>query len=380
MRSPTTFSSSKTSKWRLSLLILAVTLFISYLYCNGACEFRICPRVGGGSRPKPALLPSWLLPEKPYDAKRLALPTTVSKGVLSLQPTKEKMKTALAKPDNTGPKQPRCFRLLLIVIFNGSGHYRNVGFLKQLYGTAFDHMVFDGPLPVPPGGEVVGSKSDILYGSMQHMTVLQAIGENPNYDGYLWIGDDVWLNFPQLLSTMDFNKIWLNAKNLTYFLDDKKPNPGPKTQKLFQWANRIAMPNVRKTYHRMPEKFRNRTEYAFGSPEAVVQSFSDVVYVPRRFVADFKTIAEAMEQVIFEIVVPTALNLASRKEDIQYFSDALYLWYGGERERLHEFWSDNRSFIHAVKWSNITKQNMAKKWMAQCIKHYNYARVNKRIC
>ena len=292
------------------------------------------------------------------------------------------MKTALAKPGNTGPNQPRCFRLLLIVIFNRSGHYRNVGFLKQLYGTAFEHMVFYGPLPVPPGGEVVGSKlkPNMLFGDFQHMTVLQAVDENPNYDGYLWIGDDVWLNYPQLLSTMDFNKIWLNAKNLTYFLDDKKPNPGPKTQKLFQWANSVAMPNVRKTYHKIPGNFRNRTEYAFGSPEAVIQSFSDVVYVPRRFVADFKSIAEAMEQVIFEIVVPTALNLASRKEDIQYFSNALYLWHGGERERLHEFWNVNRSFIHAVKWSNITKQNMAKKWMAQCIKHYNYTRLDKRIC
>ena len=291
------------------------------------------------------------------------------------------MKTALAKPGNAGPDQPRmarCFRLLFIVIFNRPGHYGNVQFLKNYYGTAFKHMVLYGPPPVPPG--VVESRNRL--GTFQHMTVLQAIGENPNYDGYLWIGDDVWLNYPQLLSTMDFNKIWLNAKNMTYFLDDNKPNPGPKTQKLFGWREWFAMPNVRINYHRIPEKFRKRTESAFGAPGAVLQSFSDVVYVPRRFVADFRTIAEAMGDVIFELVVPTALNLAatSRKEDIQYFRDALYLWYGGERDRLYQFWNVDRSFIHAVKWSNVTKQNMAKKWMEQCVKHYNYAELDKRNC
>ena len=309
---------------------------------------------------------------KSLQATRSAVPTR--------QPTKVKMTTALAKPGNTGPNRPRCFRLLFIVIFNTAGFYGSIPFLKLLYGTAFKHMVFYGPPPVPPGGEVVQSKPYIHVGVFQHRAVFQAMDEHPNYDGYLWMGDDVWLNYPQLLTTMDFNKIWLNAKNFTNFIDEKKFNANPKTKEWFNWKSWFGMPNVRKTYHNIPKKFRNRTEYAFGAPEVVLQSFSDVVYVPRRFVADLKTIAEAMGPVIFEIVVPTALNLASRKEDIQYLRDALYLWYKGERERLYSFWNVNRSFIHAVKWSNVTKQTMAKKWMAQCINHYNYSELDKRIC
>ena len=373
MHTSTPFSLSKINPRRILPLVLAVTPFIIYYTRNSASEFGRNSRVGGQ---KPAL-PSSLRPDI---SRKSAQHSTVSgKDVPPRQPAKEKMKTALEKQGNTGPNQPRCFRLLFIVIFNRPGHYGNVRFLKNHYGTAFEHMVFYGPPPVPAGGEVVESKNQL--GTFQHKTVLQAIDENPNYDGYLWIGDDVWLNYPQLLSIMDFNKIWLNAKNLTYFLDDKKPNPGPKTQTLFGWREWFGMPNVRKNYHKIPEKFRNRTEYAFGAPGMVLQSFSDVVYVPRRFVTDLKTIAQAMGDVIFELVVPTALNLAatSRKEDIQYFRDAVYLWYG-DRYRLHEFWNVNCSFIHAVKWSDITKQNMAKQWMAQSIKNYNYAGLDKRIC
>ena len=150
-------------------------------------------------------------------------------------------------------KQPKaanrseCFQLLLVVIFNQPHFYRNIPFLKKLYGNTFKHMVVYGAPPVPAG---VHKTADISGGYFQQNTLIAAMTDYPKFDGYLFIGDDVWLNYPQLLSTMDLNKIWLNPDNETNFVE---PSKFVKTDWV-NWVKGFGLPEVRKTLRQGAEK------------------------------------------------------------------------------------------------------------------------------
>ena len=185
--------------------------------------------------------------------------------------------------------------------------------------------------------------------------------DHPDFDGYLWIGDDVWLNFPQLLTQMDLDKIWLNPENETNYLDPQRSKKG------WHWSAYFGLPAWRKHYASISERFRRRSKYAFGEDNMVIKSYSDVVYIPKRFMTDFIAVARLVPDVIFETAVPTALHLISRKEDHQYFSDALYLWYGGERTHVWDYWSVQRSFIHPIKLSDRKLRGLSTNWTMQCI-------------
>ena len=271
------------------------------------------------------------------------------------------------------PKNSACFRLLLIIIFNRPHFYGNIPFLKSLYKDVFKHIVFYGPPPVVPE---VRSSLDLSGGFFQQVTAVRAMKDYPNFDGYLWIGDDVWLNYPQLLSQMDLNKIWLNPKNQTNYIEPHKYiNTG-----WGNWAAGFGLPALRNHYASIPHKFLQQTKYAFGEENKVIKSFSDVVYVPQRFVADFITVASLLPDVIFEIAIPTALHLISKKEDHQYFSDALYLWYDGKRAHVWDFWSTKRSFIHPVKLGDRRLRDFSTKWSKQCERELNFKRPEKLNC
>ena len=148
------------------------------------------------------------------------------------------------KPKSTSSmthKRP-CKRVLLIILFNQPHFYRNVDYLKRSYGNVFKNIVVYGPRPVPTGVHAaVAAAGD--GGWYLQLMIIQAMKEHPGYDGYLWIGDDVWINYPQLLSKMDLNKIWLDKHNMSNFLDPKKFfNDG-----WGNWVKSFGLPAVRKT-------------------------------------------------------------------------------------------------------------------------------------
>ena len=276
-------------------------------------------------------------------------------------------------------KQPKaanrseCFQLLLVVIFNQPHFYGNIPFLKKLYGNTFKHMVVYGAPPVPAG---VHKTADTSGGYFQQNTLIAAMTDYPKFDGYLFIGDDVWLNYPQLLSTMDLNKIWLNPDNETNFVE---PSKFVKTDWV-NWLKGFGLPEVRKHYDKVPKKFSNRSKEAFGHNRMVIKSFSDVVYIPRRFSTNFIAVAGLFPGVIFEIAIPTTLHLISNSTDVQYFSDALYLWYDGKRNHVWDFWSMERTFIHPVKLGDMKLRTLSEGWTKKCIEDLSYKVPVKLTC
>ena len=115
------------------------------------------------------------------------------------------------------------------------------------------------------------------------VTIIQAMKDHPGYDGYLWIGDDVWINYPQLLSEMSLDKIWLYKQNASNFLDPKRF----LNDTWRNWGKAFGLPAVRKHYHKIPPQFRRRSKGAFGDENKVICVNSDVGYIPRRFCCGF---------------------------------------------------------------------------------------------
>ena len=54
------------------------------------------------------------------------------------------------------------------------------------------------------------------HGVFQHIAVADAMHRYPDYGGYLWIGDDVFLNHALLFNKMNFSKVWVDGVDKAY--------------------------------------------------------------------------------------------------------------------------------------------------------------------
>lgn len=261
--------------------------------------------------------------------------------------------------------------MLLIVIFNLDGFYdTSMAFIRTTYGQAFAKIVFYGPglvkEPLPAGvfpyKQGVGKMGPI---GMQNF-VVHAMKTHNNFDGYFWMGDDVWVNYPRLFSEFDPNKVWMTPvkPSLKTWLDPKKAASD------WHWKAPWGLPAVRRNLPRVRKEFIANLNEELGKPGMIGAAPADAGYIPHRFARDFIEVCELFNDTIFEIAFPMALVLISPKSERQMLKSA-YLWLPQERSHPWDFWNVDTCVLHPLKLSNPQLKDYAVRWLEASKKQFH---------
>ena len=209
--------------------------------------------------------------------------------------------------------------IVLIIVYNYP-YYDSVPELLKFYQPVFPKVFICGP----KGNTTVANITHafINKGIYGYKCLTEAIRQYPGNEGYLYINDDVILNYWNLIgSKFDKNVIW--ESNNQFGRINLKEN---LTQPWYWWVSPYGINNTKgaikeihsfgkisKTYNDMFSQYRengNGTYYAYSGR-------SDVLYIPRRYSIQFQELSQMFYKhgVFLEIAMPTILHfLAPNKE------------------------------------------------------------------
>ena len=262
--------------------------------------------------------------------------------------------------------------VVLVIVFNFP-FYSNIPTLTTLYKNAFPTIMFCGSKETK---DYTVEALDVYKGYFAYMCMSRAMEKYPGYSGYLLIGDDVILNYWNLVG-LSRNKIWEGPKVpiLIEFMPAEKwswwySEWGVKTcQKAYHeiWASRkysvnkkmakVKNNSVNENVHfRGPlldikwtvNISKGNVDWTFLCP----RGRSDIFYVPRKFADEFKTLSHIFykHRSFLEIAVPTMLRMIDKKKNFEYIP-GIYLPGVGDRqsEFLWERYNPTLAFIHPFK-------------------------------
>ena len=251
----------------------------------------------------------------------------------------------------------RCYKganILLIVLYNHE-FYQNTPFLRDLYVGGFGGIVFYGP-KANATHNITGIH--IHRGFFQHRAIAQAMADYPNYEGYLWIGDDVFLNYPVLLTRYAslHDKIWTippwtkaDVFNESQYVDQMKDV-------------RIGAMSIADSC--VPKQYVQRMQCLCPYAMCVGKVVSDMGYVPSRFAERFIDMAYSFRNTFVELAIPTLLEMITDdvKTDIAILSNAVYLWGKNRLKPTVQFkiaMNQNVTLLHPFKLSSFSRRKEA---------------------
>eukprot|EP00117_Sycon_ciliatum_P028031 scpid82629/ scgid0233/ len=261
------------------------------------------------------------------------------------------------------PPSSGCTKLLLIIVFN-SAYYSNIPYIRKLYGSAFCHIVFYGP--VPNSTIPVIHNQDPTGGYLQHKTIAKAYRDNPGYKGYLWAGDDVLFIPKQFLaskSALSLDKVWVK-KTQPVDMVDMNGLPGH-----WIWRTPFKGKQPKANYaglaaflkQRLPQRILERQRKVFKG-EKLLGTGADFGYIPGGALMDeFAMLAEMTElsELSFEIFIPTFSRLLSDREDNFVEFQGIYLWSSKDRSSWSKLINCSAvAALHPVKLSTTRNREL----------------------
>ncbi|CAH1780485.1 unnamed protein product [Owenia fusiformis] len=309
--------------------------------------------------------------------------------------------------------------ILLLIIFN-TPRYENIPYLESLYDGHFVKTIYCGP--EPPSKAVLHeweinfitfnatrqrAKMD-PPGSFNYECVLKVMKLGMRVKGVLSIADDAIMKVKSI-RTLPLDEIWHNSKGFITkedFLKLVKHTPKFNKNKLVK-RNRIYYPIASLKYGSIKScnssnlqgkctldpfsQFFIRYEtnikdaidelYQLQSSNEIIKTFlvglqrkllgekrvakmaTDVYYIPQKHFQKFISIAEVFfkHRVFLEIAVPTILHSIGVNDN--KLGACAYNWgYGTTRDKplpiFQAFLDSFLVFLHPVKLSSITKENM----------------------
>lgn len=250
--------------------------------------------------------------------------------------------------------------ILVIINFN-QPFYKNIGFIKEIY-KEIPNIVFYGPTKSPENNDVICCE-EIKDWTVAYMAVVDAIKRFPSYHGYLFVMDDMLLNFWNL-TKRDKNKVWFKDIDMYLAIDTscetiKFPWPW--------WQQKCGLGACINALHELVPRFRNRLEENLGNKNTYIHEMSDCFYLPRRLGEDFINVFTVFYKfgVLLEIAVPMGLCAIENHTNWEIL-DLKYLWGAkkvaplisntGARllwRRAHSYDADG---FHPVKFSSKLNQ------------------------
>ena len=272
------------------------------------------------------------------------------------------------------------FSDILLVIHYNWPHFDTVPFLKELYGPHFEHIVFYGDVDnqrpqnqVPDGVYPVHTRS----GKVQEQSLVLAIQQYPGYRGYLFINDDIAMNFWRF-ERFDKDKFWegLNPRlkhdppEVMTFVRDLFDVHYKQDHQPIQWLFRnkfFGREHLRKIFACLPEVLLDNLATDTGSWTHWPGLPADSMYVPGKWAAHFARIGQYFYEykVWFDIAFPTMTRMLVRSSDIEKFK-AVYLGEPHDVSRIHYqeyIQQENVDFVHTIKLSDPKARDFIVQWI-----------------
>ena len=180
--------------------------------------------------------------------------------------------------------------ILLAINFNHP-YYSNIPILKKLYKHVFTHIVFCGPIRDPKKKRKIIKVAQPVAqrGFYGYQCLALAIKKNPGFAGYLYVNDDMIVNWWMFLG-LDKSKIWTGS--LVNMAESTRVGVAAKTQ----WWKRAE--SARRCTEAFLEIETDRGEDYLkqyykntGNERVCVNGWSDIFYIPSQFAERFVDIS-----------------------------------------------------------------------------------------
>lgn len=278
------------------------------------------------------------------------------------------------KPDIKGCRKPLNFSnehvfedVLLAINFNHP-FYDVIPLLKSYYKLVFPNLIICGPVADSRGQtDIVVISEPNEYGYYGYQCLVEAIRRKPGYAGYLYVNDDMIVNWWRLHS-LDRSKIWFR-------IDGFGSRDMDSVAEDFWWTRANCLERCRNAFQALSndETFKrmNAVEIYMenvGQKRVCANGLSDIVYIPARLAKNFELIGQKFydNRLFLEVATPMAVLMMEQKRDVVQL-DGVYLqlkymnwgpWTGNTR-RAWKHYDYSLFFLHPYKFygDNVAKNS-----------------------
>eukprot|EP00117_Sycon_ciliatum_P003564 scpid72279/ scgid8308/ len=258
-----------------------------------------------------------------------------------------------------------CRRILLIVIFN---HYfpGNIAILEGMYGDGFASIVFYADAADTDRG-VHGV--DMSRGFYQQRAISHAIRTHPDFDGYVWLGDDVLMNHYRLLALVNQHKLVLAGPDVEKYCVHNVTRPECDRKNSSHWNEPEGRVVAVQIMRDLPAAYGWQLDASLGCSSCLRKGMSDSGYIPRGRCSEFLMLAHIFRDIFFEYAIPSIFMLMSAGIDNIMIAPAYYSWSADAQERFRDVETHVRSsadlvFAHPIKLHSQAQRQMALDWLA----------------
>lgn len=261
---------------------------------------------------------------------------------------------------------PNCMRnafssVLLVVVFNYP-FYDSIPLLERFYKPAFPSIMYCGPT-VSEKFKVVPVEINKGYYGYECMGV--AIRRYPGYKGYLYVNDDMIVNYWNLLN-IDRDRIWL-GKIREFPSNRSQEMFKPPTDSWHWWhppQNALqrcgqAVQAISSSHRESERKLSLKILLANGGGKlCCFKALSDFFYVPSKFSQTFQNYSSFFfaRKVFLEVAVPTIAYLLEYSGKIRYIQGVDLHWIYGDGMQVNngfkvwlQYSTDKIKYIHPFK-------------------------------
>ena len=248
--------------------------------------------------------------------------------------------------------------ILLAINFNHP-FYANIPVLKKLYKHVFPHQVFCGPVADPKKKYkiIVVAQPVMQRGFYGYQCLALAIKKKPGFAGYLYVNDDMIVNWWMFLG-LDKSRIWTGSQ--VKLSESTRVGAAAKTQ---WWKRADSARRCSETFLEMEtEKGEQLLKQYYKNTDnerVCVNGWSDIFYIPSRLAEQFVDISTAFyDHLVFvEAAVQMTLFYLDDKTNFVLL-DGIYLpdkfGYGvdfGSPSLAWQTYTRSVTFIHPYKLS-----------------------------
>jgi hypothetical protein len=266
------------------------------------------------------------------------------------------------------------FKDVLLVIYYANPHFETIDFLKGLYSPVFKNIVFYGDRtqhvdigeadhPYEDGDH---GKYRIVYtrnGYYLSRWIKDVMVHYPGYAGYLFMQDDVVMQFWHFLS-LDKNKIWFGSNTPRHPLYEEW---SPKCiminhttdPQYNHWFNTGAgMPPLKNMFGRLFDEERVMLSANFKENGAA-WFMVDLFYLPGRFAGKALRLCDLFDKVFCEITIPTMLGCMDYLQNWE----VLPFWWAcfDSGEKLKQAYDSMYYWMHPLKFSYKENRDFARR-------------------
>lgn len=224
------------------------------------------------------------------------------------------------------------YDILLIINYNHFGFQKLNSYLLKLYQNHFPNIIFIYPININEKNII--SCNESFHGYFSYICLKKVYKKYPNFKGYLFINDDVFLKVFEI-ENLDFNIPWFYN---FHYIKQKWPH----------YKSCIVIHNIFKNI-----EYKNNLTNFLGFYDIPI-SIADFYYIPNSIIIKFCKILEEMYnyKLFLECSIPSTMAIINFPlYQIIYF---IGLW-GETRNKAIDYLKKDfeQITIHPIKFSNL---------------------------